>query len=321
MTDDSPTSSSAVTRSMRCWAQCVALASLSVRHLTLLSSSEKRVWRQMHNLPAGQTIPPPESRASYVEGGHHPASGPGALLCILSLPLSSQPSCVCTAVCLGTFTHAENKSLKTRMTIGVQQNRLRIHLDCRDNDTWMRTCQTTLRSANLTSLMESAILCLLLEGRHETLRLRNHHGQTSSYIARTEHTAASSGGSAPFAMLCFPNLSRCMGRGGSLFVPSCGTSRASHSSRVAICPPRSEKNLCRSTVLIRSKPCVEYHPSRSCIDTTVRDVSKLCRGQAYVADLSEVLLIFDHLLQHRIADVAQLESSRLLRDSHAVEYM
>ena len=181
----------------------------------------------------------------------------------------------------------------------------------------------TVASNDSTSfaLVEATIFCLLLERRHETLCLWNRHGQTASCNARTELTAASSGGRAPFAILCFPNLSRCVGRGGSLFVPSCGTSRASHSSRLATCPPRSEKNLCRSTVLIRSKPCVEYHPSRSCIDTTVRDVSKLRRGQAYIADLSEVFLIFDHLLQHRVGDVAQLESGRLLRDSHAVEYM
>ena len=76
-------------------------------------------------------------------------------------------------------------------------------------------------------------------------------------------TAASSGGSAPLAMLCFPNLSLCRCLCGSLSVPSCGTSSASHSSCVATCPRRSEKNLCRSTVLIRSRAWVVYHPSRS----------------------------------------------------------
>lgn len=108
--------SSAVTRSMRCWAQCVTLASRLLRLLTILFYSEKRAWRRRHNPPAGQLIPPPESRASCIEGGHHPTLGHGAPPCILSLPLSSQLPCVCIAVCLGTSTHAENKSLKTRMT-------------------------------------------------------------------------------------------------------------------------------------------------------------------------------------------------------------
>lgn len=43
--------------------------------------------------------------------------------------------------------------------------------------------------------------------------------------------------------------------------------------------------------------------------------------QAYVAGIPEVLLIFDHLLQHGVSNVAQLESGRFLRNSDAVEYV
>lgn len=82
-------------------------------------------------------------------------------------------------------------------------------------------------------------------------------------ISKTKRTAASSGLNAPLAMLCLPcfnlPLEVC-----DRVVPSVATSKASHSSSVGECPSSSEKNLCRSTILMRSKPWVVYQPSRSC---------------------------------------------------------
>ncbi|KAH9913056.1 uncharacterized protein B0H18DRAFT_1032135 [Fomitopsis serialis] len=59
----------------------------------MLTRSEKRVWRQRHDLPTDHRFPPFESpsRAPYVERGDPPTLGHGASPCILSLPLSSQP--------------------------------------------------------------------------------------------------------------------------------------------------------------------------------------------------------------------------------------
>jgi hypothetical protein len=87
-----------------------------------------------------------------------------------------------------------------------------------------------------------------------------------------ERTAASSGLNAPFAILCLPGLNFLLRTAVALFDAGSTTSRASHSSSVGMCPSSKEKNLCRRTVLIRSKACAEYHPSRSCISLSVNAI-------------------------------------------------
>jgi hypothetical protein len=75
-------------------------------------------------------------------------------------------------------------------------------------------------------------------------------------------TAASSTGIAPFAMLCLPGRGL-LENGRITFVPFCCSRSLRHSSSVATYPSSSAKNLCRSTVLIRSRARLLNHPSRS----------------------------------------------------------
>jgi hypothetical protein len=82
-----------------------------------------------------------------------------------------------------------------------------------------------------------------------------------------ELTAASSGRSAPFAILCFPALNFELRFAiAALIDPSPATSNARQSSSDAGWPSRREKNLCLKTALICSNVCVVYQPSRSCFE-------------------------------------------------------
>lgn len=133
-------------------------------------------------------------------------------------------------------------------------------------------------------------------------------------------TAASSGRKAPLAMLCLPYFSLLTRRVVCVFFwpPPC-SSRASHSSWVATYPWSSEKNLWRKTVLILSRACVLYHPSRSCTNSS----SYQCQYKisTYITCLSQVLFFLDHLFQHWILDITQLECSRLFRDGDSIKNM
>lgn len=115
-------------------------------------------------------------------------------------------------------------------------------------------------------------------------------------------TAASSGLSAPFAMLCFHGRLAWTDLVGSLSCPSFCSSNSSHSSRVGMYPDSKEKNLCRKTVLIRSRARVEYQPVRS-----LRMVSTLMKrpgNGTHITDFKQVVFILYHFLQHRIVQIA-----------------
>lgn len=133
-------------------------------------------------------------------------------------------------------------------------------------------------------------------------------------------TAASSGLNAPFAILCFPGLSFLLLIG--LFVSGLTVSNASHSASVGMWPSNTAKNLCRRTILIRSKACAEYQPSRSCF---------ACASQCFlrgngkkrtdIAYFSQVFVFSYHLHEHGIFDIAKLERSCVFRDIKSIENM
>jgi len=91
-----------------------------------------------------------------------------------------------------------------------------------------------------------------------------------------------------------------------------------HSSSVAGCPSRTEKNLCRRIDLMRSNECEVYHPSRS------YEVSAIHEGYAefsYIAGFAQRVRVFDHVLQHGVDNVAELEGSGLFRHGLSIEYV
>ena len=122
-------------------------------------------------------------------------------------------------------------------------------------------------------------------------------------------------------MLCLLGRTRCVILVGSLSVPSCGTSNVSHSSSVATCPASNEKNLWRRTNLMRSNAWVVNHPSRSCEGKIELMCAKSRRDSAYTARFPKILLLFHHLLEHRIMEVTQLKSGGLLRYRLSIEYV
>ena len=76
-------------------------------------------------------------------------------------------------------------------------------------------------------------------------------------------------------MLCFPALSFWFLCSELDFVEfSLDASKFLHSSSVAGCPSRTEKNLCRRIDLILSKEWDVYHPSRSCRELRIEKVRR-----------------------------------------------
>jgi hypothetical protein len=84
-----------------------------------------------------------------------------------------------------------------------------------------------------------------------------------SDVSRNEYTAASSTGTAPFAILCLPGCGL-LANGLIALVPPCSRSLR-HSSSVATHPSRSTKNLCRTCngALMRSRAWLLNQSSHS----------------------------------------------------------
>lgn len=173
-----------------------------------------------------------------------------------------------TCLCLGNHANKKKKHPKTLIKPptrlrNIYPNYSQIALNF--STTTGHTTLVVIEYSHPPSVVDSRRPLFNAAFRSSVARSRNaskHQSVEALGLSSAKPTAASSTGIAPFAMLCLPGRGL-LANGRIDFVPSCCSRSLRHSSSVVTYPSSNAKNLCRSTVLIRSRARLVNHPSRS----------------------------------------------------------